>query len=279
MGRIMEDLDLTDRGEFLFKASRPVLSSRDEFNSTCRTVMDEEVAVLGCYVDEDIYVYNIDSAELDGVRELTTAHELLHAVWARMGESERSELAADLKQVLEKNQEVLGEELNAYDAAEKQEELFVRAGTEVANLPAGLEKVYGEVFSNQDKVVGFYNKYIQVFRAMEKEMDELAAQMQSIQGEIDSLTGEYERRIDLLDGEITSFNNCAETAGCFASEGEFYNRRAVLVAEREALEGMYNQINGLVDQYNGLVEKYNADVTRTEKLNQVMNSSSKPEKL
>ena len=47
MGRIMDSLDLTGRGEFLFKASRPELSSQDEFNAICRTAMDEEMAVLG----------------------------------------------------------------------------------------------------------------------------------------------------------------------------------------------------------------------------------------
>ena len=279
MGRIMDSLDLTGRGEFLFKASRPELSSQDEFNAICRTAMDEEMAVLGCYTNDNIYVYNIESAELDGIRELTTAHELLHAVWARMGEGDRSALRSALSQALEKNRNILGEELDVYDAGQKQEELFVRAGTEVADLPAELEKVYGEVFTDQDKVVGFYNKYIGVFRAMEKEMDELAEQMKEIQAQIDSLSSDYESRVNVLSGEIDVFNACAETAGCFASEGEFYSRRAVLVAEQEALEGMYNQINGLVDQYNGLVEKYNADVTRTEKLNRVMNSSSRPEGL
>ena len=279
MGRIMDSLDLTGRGEFLFKASRPELSSQDEFNAICRTAMDEEMAVLGCYTNDNIYVYNIESAELDGIRELTTAHELLHAVWARMNEGDRSALGSALSQALEKNRNILGEELDVYDAGQKQEELFVRAGTEVADLPAELEKVYGEVFNDQDKVVGFYNKYIEVFRAMEKEMDELAEQMKGIQAQIDSLSSDYENRVNALSGEIDVFNACAETAGCFASEGEFYSRRSVLVAEQTALEGMYNQINGLVDQYNGLVEKYNADVTRTEKLNRVMNSSSRPEGL
>ena len=279
MGRIMDSLDLTGRGEFLFRASRPELSSQDEFNAVCRTAMDEEMAVLGCYTNDNIYVYNIESVELDGIRELTTAHELLHTVWARMNEGERGTLGSALSQALERNRSVLGEELEAYDASEMQEELFVRAGTEVADLPAELEKVYGEVFNDQDKVVGFYNKYIGVFRAMEKEMDELAKQMEGIQAQIDSLSNDYEGRANALSGEIDAFNACAETAGCFASEGEFYARRAVLVGEQAALEGVYEQINGLVDQYNGLVEKYNADVTRTEKLNRVMNSSSRPEGL
>lgn len=277
MGQIMEDLELTGRGEFLFRAARPELSSQDEFNAVCRSVLDEEIAVLGCYTDDNIYVYNIDSVELDGIRELTTAHELLHAVWARMNDGERSVLSEAMKQALEKNRDALGDELKVYDEAQRQEELFVRAGTEVADLPAELEKVYGEIFSDQDKVVGFYNKYIGVFRAMEAEMKELEAQMGEIQTQIDNMSSEYERRVDLLNGEINSFNACAETAGCFGSENEFYARRAVLVGEQATLEGMYEQINGLVDQYNGLVEKYNADVTRTEKLNRVMNSSSRPE--
>ena len=279
MGRIMRDLGLTERGEFLFKASRPELSSQDEFNTTCRTVMEEEMAVLGCYVGDSIYVYNIESAELDGIRELTTAHELLHAVWARMSLGERSELDDELSQALKANQSVLGEELEAYDDEQRQEELFVRAGTEVANLPAELEKVYGEVFRDQDKVVRFYDKYIGVFREMEREMEELTTRMERIQTEINGLSGDYERRVDVLNSEIDDFNACADTAGCFESEGTFYSRRAVLVGEQEALEGMYNQINGLVDQYNELVEKYNADVTRTEKLNRVMNSNSRPEEL
>ena len=277
MGRIMKDLGLTGRGEFLFKAARPELSSQEEFNEICRSVLDEEIAVLGCYADDNIYVYNIESVELDGIRELTTAHELLHVVWARMNEGERSALSDVLKQTLEKERDILGEELEVYDAEQRQEELFVRAGTEVADLPAELEKIYGGIFSDQDKVVGFYNKYIGVFRAMEAEMDELASQMQGIQAQIDNLSGEYERRVDSLNVEIDSFNACAETAGCFGSESEFYARRAVLVGEQATLEGMYEQINGLVDQYNELVEKYNADVTRTEKLNRVMNSNSRPE--
>ena len=277
MGRIMKDLELTGRGEFLFRAARPELSSQDEFNAVCRSVLDEEIAVLGCYADDNIYVYNIESAELDGIRELTTAHELLHAVWARMSEGERSALSGALNQTLEKNRDVLGEELEIYDVGQRQEELFVRAGTEVADLPAELEKVYGGIFSDQDMVVSFYNKYIGVFRAMEAEMEELESQMQGIQAQIDSLSVEYEQRVDALNVEIGSFNACAETAGCFGSDGEFYARRAVLMNEQTVLEGMYGQINGLIDQYNGLVEKYNADVTRTEKLNQMMNSNSRPE--
>lgn len=279
MLQIRDSLGLTERGEFLFRASTPQLSERDEFNAVCRAVEDEEIAVLGCYTDKEIYVYNIDSEELDGIKELTTAHELLHAVWDRMSEGERGELASALKQVYDTAGEYLKDELTTYEESQRQEELFVRAGTEVMNVPTELEKVYAEVFQDQDAVVAFYNKYIAVFRAMEAEMDALEEEMKAVGEEIENTSSEYEIRMEQLNADITSFNACAETAGCFGTDNEFYARRSELLARQGELNVMYERINQLIDKYNELVAKYNADVTKTNKLNQVMNSNSRPENL
>ncbi len=276
MGRILDKLDLTDRGEFVFKASQPMLSGRGEFNAHCRTDLSVETAVLGCYVDDGIYVYDVEAEELEGIRELTTAHELLHAVWARMSEGERRDLTSDLTHVFEDNQAILAEEIDGYETSEKQEELYVRAGTEVASLPAGLEKHYAEIFKNQDAVVGFYNKYIAVFRQIQAEMAELTGEMESLKAEIDSKTTEYEERAKQLAGEITSFNECAETAGCFNSQWAFNAKRGELVAEQEALEAMYVEIGEMVERYNILVEKYNEDVLYNDKLNSLINSNIEP---
>ena len=176
MARIRDDLDLTGQGEFLFNASRPVLNESEEFNDTCRFESDEENAVLGCYRDENIYIYNIKDTELDGIRELTAAHELLHAVWERMSESERGSYAESLSLVYDQNKEILEGEITTYDNNERKEELYVRAGTEVKKLPDDLEKHYATIFNDQDKVVNFYNKYIAVFNNLKAEMDELKAE-------------------------------------------------------------------------------------------------------
>ena len=279
MGQIMKGLKLTDRGEFLFKASQPVLSSQDEFNAKCRPVMDEEMAVLGCYTDFNIYVYDIQSEELDGIKELTTAHELLHAVWARMNDEEKKALMGDLRTVYNSNVDKLRDEIEGYDESEQQEELYVRAGTEVKNLTSILEKHYGEVFSDQDLIVSYYDKYITVFKEIEAEMDELKAEMADIDAKIQELSSEYERRFNQLEADIVSFNACADVAGCFKSEESFYSRRRELLAEQNALNGIYEQINDLISDYNKKVEKYNSDVTRTEKLNAAINSSKKVNEL
>lgn len=278
MARIRSDLKLTEQGEFLFNAAQPELYAAAEFNSHCRDG-ETEIAVLGCYTGGNIYIYNITDAELDGIRELTTAHELLHAVWARMGDEEKTALVASLTKVFEENQEFLEGEIDTYDVSEKQEELYVRAGTEVANLPEDLERHYAEFFRDQDAVVAFYDKYIAVFRNLRAELDTLAAELATESATIQQMTAEYETRSNQLSASVVSFNSCAEVRGCFSTEEEFDERRAALVAEQEALEGMYGEINGLIGAYNAKVELYNADVTQGERLNTIINSAAKPQEV
>ena len=278
MIQIRNDLELTDKGEFLFNAVQPELDGAAEFNSYCRDG-ESEIAVLGCYTDGNIYIYNITDERLNGIRELTSAHELLHANYARMSETDKADLVADLTRVFEANQELLEKEINTYNTEQKQEELYVRAGTEVKNLPETLEKHYAEIFKDQDKIVDYYNSYISVFRSLEAEMDALKAEMETINAELEARVAEYEQRVAQLDTKIENFNSCAETVGCFGSEFEFYGQRAELVAEQAALTELYNEMNQLVGVYNDKVEAYNADVLQSEKLNTIVNSMAQPQEI
>lgn len=276
---IRDKLDLADYGTFLFNASNPALSSREEFNDKCRYEKDEEEAILGCYLDKDIYIYNIVDKRLDGVRECTAAHELLHAVWKRMNEAERESYSELLSQVYEQNKNFLEEELEAYENNERREELYVRAGTEVKSLPSDLERHFSKIFKDQDKVVGYYDNYITVFRDLRMELDNLKAEMDAIKIDIDTKETEYGARVTQLNGEIAEFNSCAETAGCFGSQWEFNRRRNILINEQTTLELLYGEIEALVNTYNEKVDKYNEDVMSSNKLNQIINSASKVEEL
>lgn len=273
MLEIRKNLNLTDRGAFLFNASQPSLNASETFNSYCRSD-GQEIAVLGCYTEDQIYIYNIDSDELKGIRELTTAHELLHAVFARMSDSDKKALKDPLEETYQNNQDILKSDLDTYEESERFEELYVRTGTEVKNLPASLEKHYAEIFKDQDKIVDFYNGYIKVFRALEAELDALANEMSALSDEISAKTADYEQRIDKLNSDISDFNTCAKSTDCFKSEYEFYSRRNTLLYEQNNLENLYEEINTLIETYNSKVEIYNADVLQTEKLNRLINSSA-----
>ena len=67
MSEIKERLNLTSRGAFVFDATWPELKSQDEFNLHCRT-SDMGAAILGCYTEGNIYVYNIEDEELNGIQ-------------------------------------------------------------------------------------------------------------------------------------------------------------------------------------------------------------------
>lgn len=278
MARIRSDLELTERGEFLFNAAQPVLNSSEEFNTHCRAG-GVEVAVLGCYTEGGIYVYDITDEELEGIRELTTAHELLHVVFAKLSEEEKNILKPMLDEVYYTYKDILESELDAYTEAERFEELYVRAGTEIADLPAYLEKHYAEVFRNQDKIVAYYNSYIKVFNALKAEMDSLKAEIDALGAEYDAKVREYENFAAELDAEISYFNACADMIGCFTTESDFYLRRAILLDEQTRLEDMYTELNVLVEKYNQKVEEYNNDVLRNEQLNEKINSNAKPKEI
>lgn len=275
---IRDELNLTGRGEFLFNATQPELNEADAFNANCR--QDEsEVAVLGCYTAGNIYVYNITDAKLDGIRELTAAHELLHAVWARMGSKEREDLRPILQQVYQNNLSVLKDDIETYADDEWIEEIFVRAGTEIKKLPDVLEKYYAEIFSDQDAIVDFYESYIAVFREVKMKMEGLASEIEVLRDSINAKMAEYENKVNQLEMDIARFNSCAETAGCFATEAEFYVQRNTLVARENELNLLNDEINNMIDNYNLKVDEYNADALESRKLQNMINSKADIEEI
>lgn len=278
MTQIRTSLQLTERGLFLFNASQPELNESEDFNNHCRE-NGTETAILGCFTNGRIYVYNITDARLSGIRELTTAHELLHAVFSRMDDVQKNELRPYLEQTYEDNKTILEEDLNIYDESEKFEELYVRVGTEVANLPEELEKHYAEIFKDQDAVVAYYDKYINVFRELQAEIDGLKAELEVMGERINQKSVEYEDRVRQLNADITSFNSCAEVVGCFNSETEFENQRNALIKEQTDLEALYTEVSAEVEAYNIKVEIYNSDITKGEQLNMIINSSVKPQEI
>lgn len=278
MASIRDKLNLTGRGDFLFNATQPKLNGADDFNANCR--QDEsEVAVLGCYTAGNIYVYNITDAKLDGIRELTAAHELLHAVWARMGSTEKEDLKPILQQVYQNNLSVLKDDIETYADDERVEEIFVRAGTEIKKLPDTLEKYYAEIFDDQDAIVDFYESYIAVFREIKMKMEGLASEIEVLRDSVNAKMTEYENKVNQLEVDITRFNNCAETAGCFATEAEFYVQRSTLVARESEINLLNDEINNMIDDYNLKVDEYNADALESRKLQNMINSKADIEEI
>ena len=121
--QIVQRIKPTDTGKTIFYASNPQVEDSAEFNGNCKN-SEGDSAVLGCYRAEKIHVYNVVNSKLDGVKDVTAAHELLHAIWQRMSKEERTRIGSLLETEYEKNKTPEFEKLmQSYDKTEPGEKI------------------------------------------------------------------------------------------------------------------------------------------------------------
>ena len=269
---IKTSLNLTADGERIWNAAHPILASRDDFNESCES-HDEAISVLGCYTGDRIYVYNVTDTKLAGIRESTSAHEFLHAVWTRLTGLEKSELVPLLESTYQKHPE-MQETIESYPEEERIGELYVRLATQVKDLPETLEAHYAKYFTDQDAVVAFYNSYIAPFNELKTQIEKLRKELDTLEAEITSRSATLDARLKDFDAKVDEFNRCADTAGCFTSDWAFSSRHAELSAEQQSINAENTAINALIDNYNQKVDTYNSSIARSSTLQNLINSNA-----
>ena len=274
VAEIEKGLRLTRGGSLIFRATKPELQDKVDFNANCRET-NANISILGCYVGGRIHVYNIQSDELEGIIESTAAHELLHAVWERMDRDEKKRVGELLTEVYESKEhhEDLVADLKNYTESETLDELHSRIGTEIKNLPMELEKHYAKYFEDQDLVVDYYDNYNDVFTILKNERTELESWLKQKKQEIETKISEYESERERLMGEVQEFNNCATTAGCFDSQTVFWTRREQLLNWQDELNNQYGEIDEMISAYNIKVQEYNDNLLHGTELNNIINSA------
>ena len=270
---IQTSLDLTSDANQLFLATRPSLDDNENFNYHCNS-HDEKISILGCYTGGQMYIYDVNETSLTGIKEATTAHELLHAAWEQLKPAEQDALKPSLEKIYSESAD-LQEDLKIYSESERLDELHSRIGTQIADLPDDLEAHYAKYFKNQDAVVAFYTAYITPFNALSENIEKLSSDLSNLDAKIAEETTAYTEKLNALNQKVTAFNNCANTAGCF-TQSEFTRKRAELIKEQQSLAAEYDQIDADVKTYNAKVDEYNQNVLRSNNLENEINSNSKP---
>ena len=270
-----DNLELTPRGKRIFNATRVALEDSDDFNEHCSSY-DAEVTLLGCYVDGRVYVYNITDAKLKTANQVTTAHELLHAIWERLSDTEQEALKPLLMQVYRANRNWFDDELEPYGAEDRTEEIYVRAGTKLAELPEELEAHYARYFRNRAQIVHYYEEYAAPFLELKFELEQLYDQITTMQAEIESARSEYLRALMVLNQKIELFNRCADMAGCFTNQTAFNTERSAILAEQSELEQTRDELNDKIEENNRRVERYRTLQQSLGELNAAMNSNIEP---
>lgn len=270
-----EKVQFTDKGLFTFYATKPVVADSQEFNSKCPR-QEAGSPILGCYTPDDrIYVFDVTNAQLEGMKEVTAAHEMLHAVWMRTSESEKARLSTLLEAAYEQqaNSE-LRERMEYYKRNEPSaitNELHSILGTEVANLGTELESYYSQFFTNRQLVLDLHSNYDTVYKDLNSRAQTLSQQMEQLSSSIQSKSSQYETDVRQLSSDISAFNRRANS-GDFDTITQFNRERAALVSRSTQLESERATINNDISSYDTLYKEYQTISSQIETLNNSVDS-------
>lgn len=240
---------MSDEGRRLFFSTRPEIVDKSVFGASCP--LREEISVLGCYHEGPgettarISLLKITDAHLDGMEEVTAAHELLHAVWDHTSNAERGRLTTELTATLATvtDQRIIDKvaSYRSQDPSVVPNELHSILGTEVVHLSAALEEHYRRWFTNRGTITALAATSQKVFDDLHASVQRIDAQVVGLRSQIDG----FRASLAIADAQIEA-------------------RRQSL----EALEasGQINAYNARVPGFNGLVAAYNRDVGRQRKL-------------
>lgn len=233
--QLADDTRMTATGRRLFYVNHPELNDKPDFNRNC--TISEQSIVLGCYVtNQGIYLFDVSDERLNGVHQVTAAHEMLHAAYDRLSGRERqriNELTAQAFADLDDDRIKKTIELyRARDPSVVPNELHSILATEVESLPAELEAYYAQYFDDRLVVVHFSQAYEAAFQ---ERKDRVA---------------QYDQRLTVLKQNIE------------AKETELEQRDRALVQERETLDELsdrrqFEEYNARVPGYNTMVRQYN----------------------
>lgn len=222
----------------VFYVYKPSLLNRADFNNYC--VDGEETIVLGCYDSERIYVFNVNNAKLEGIEEVTAAHEMLHAQYERLSTKDRNKINSLLeKQISTLTDQRIINNLEAYrkkDPSVVINEAHSILATEVESLSPELEQYYSRYFNDRKKVVALSASYEAVFTNLKNQVEDYDSKLGLLKTTIEQLEVDLAKRAD----ELISWSS----------------RLDILKSQNKVSE-----YNSQVYSYNSAVDKYRKDVT------------------
>lgn len=268
---IADKTSMTDNARYLFYVSDPAIEDAEQFNSHCAGLDSEQTAVLGCYKLQKIFLYDVDDPRLYGIKEVTAAHEMLHAVYERLPLEEKLTVNKYIQDFLPK---VSNNHVKDLIKIYSDEGLYVLLnemhsilGTDVRNLSPELEEYYKKYFKDRGAVVGLAEAYEGVFTATKQKLSDHDAKLNDIKTKIDSNYQVLETKTSELNSASANLENLRST------DQNAYN--AAVPAYNDLVRNYNNlvrQTRDLIAEYNALVEVRNKEAAVQNDLYNSLNS-------
>jgi uncharacterized protein YukE len=266
---------MQDSTRRVFYINHPSVDDKLRFSQQCPT--GEKSIVLGCYIQsKGIFVLSVSDPRLQGIVEVTAAHETLHAQYDRLSSKERENVDRMTKQFFNQLQdERIKKTIENYqdkDPSVVPNELHSILGTEVRDLSPELETYYAQYFKDRKAIVAYSEKYEQTFVGLKNQVEQYDSRLATLKDQIDTsqeqlkadeaeINSEKKRLDSLLNGRnIEEYNSSVPG---FNSMVTRYNN--LISSTRQA-----------INEYNSIVEKRNAIATTEKELVQAIDASSLP---
>lgn len=269
---------MTAEAKHLFYVNRPVVTAGSAFTGHC-PAGSEKTVVLGCYVspDKGIYVYAVTDTRLDGVEQVTAAHEMLHAAYRRLSTAERKKVDAMLMSYYDHGltDQRIRDTIAAYKKSEPNDvvnEMHSVFGTEVSQLPAPLEQYYRRYFTDRSSVTAYTANYQAEFTGRQAQIAAYDVQLKGLKQQIDANEASLKQQKASIDSESQQLQRERDQGmiAAYNSGVAGYNRsvdtyNALLVSTRN-----------LINQYNDIVAARNAIALEEQQLAGELSGKSLP---
>lgn len=233
---------LTDYGRKIFYVNSPQILDKATFAEQCPNNGGEKTNILGCYHgnQKGIYVLKVNDPRLEGVVQVTSAHEMLHAAYDRLNAKEKQKVNSMLVDFYNNKltDQRIKETIGIYKKSEPNDlinEMHSIFGTEAVNLTPELEAYYKQYFVNRAAITTFSSRYQTEFTTRQAKVKADDARLTELKAEIDNSES------DLMDQST-----------------QLTRRQRELYAKRDA--GNVEAYNAGVSTYNSFVNSFNAKV-------------------
>ena len=265
---------MTPNARKVFDVNHPSILAKNIFSNSCPNNGGEQTIVLGCYHggQNGIFLLQVSDPRLSGVQQVTAAHEMLHGAYDRLSSKERKRVDALLNDYYQHDlhdQRILNT-IAAYKKSEPHDvtnEMHSVFGTEVADLPPGLESYYKQYFTDRSRVTGYAAAYQAEFSSRQAAVTQDDAQLKALKAQIDDLEANLRsEQADITDrqtslanlrsnGDTTSYNAAVPGYNQLVSQ---YNRQ---VESLKAMVDQYNQLVAARNETAGEIDSLVKDLT------------------
>jgi predicted phage-related endonuclease len=270
---LASETTMTDYAKRLFYVNHPVLEDKQAFNEHCSD-KSEETAVLGCYHGNrrGIYLYAVTDPRLDGVRQVTAAHEMLHQAYDRLSASEKERISGLLDDFYKNHleDESIKTKIDNYNkqGAELDNEMHSIFATEVRELTPELEEYYGQYFTDRVAIVTYSEAYQAEFTRRKEQVKAYDAQLSSLKDQIDTNKRDLKSKLSILKDKEKEINQDVADRNQAEYQAD--------VAEYNQMVEVYNSeladTRALISEYNDIVAARNDIAVQEQELQEALDS-------